>query len=372
MNVGLIIYGSLNTVSGGYMYDRYLVRALRERGHTVQILSLPWRTYAHHLGHNLSSQLRAKLLSSNVDLWLQDELNHPSLVLINRQLRRRAPVLSIVHHLRQDEAHPRPLKLLYQLVENAYIKSVHGFIFNSQTTQKRVQEISGHWTPGTVAYPGADHLWDESGNSSPATLPSPATIRARARTSGPLRVLFIGNLIPRKRVDTLLLALSHLPTGTITLDIVGRSDISPRYTRHLRRLIRQHDLHRIVRLHNYLPIEAVKALLAHAHVLAIPSQYEGFGIAYLEGMAFGLPALAGNRGAAHEIITHGKNGYLLAPDDILQWATCLHHLHTHRDSLADMGIAAQKRYLNHPTWKESMTQAATWLESQFCCREVRI
>ena len=32
MRVGLLIYGSLNTVSGGDLYDRMLVDALRRRG----------------------------------------------------------------------------------------------------------------------------------------------------------------------------------------------------------------------------------------------------------------------------------------------------------------------------------------------------
>ena len=49
MRIGLIIYGSLDTVSGGYLYDRKLVEFLRGEGDTVEIISLPWRHYAAHL-----------------------------------------------------------------------------------------------------------------------------------------------------------------------------------------------------------------------------------------------------------------------------------------------------------------------------------
>ena len=57
------------------------------------------------------------------------------------------------------------------------------------------------------------------------------------------------------------------------------------------------------------------ARCAASHVLAVPSSYEGFGIVYLEGMQFGLPAIAGTDGAAQEIITHGENGFLVPPGD---------------------------------------------------------
>ena len=89
MQIGLVIYGSLDTLSGGYLYDRWLVRALHAAGHQVTLYQMPWRSYGHHLTDNLNPQWRRRLLSAPVDLWLQDELNHPSLCWINRQLRRR-------------------------------------------------------------------------------------------------------------------------------------------------------------------------------------------------------------------------------------------------------------------------------------------
>jgi hypothetical protein len=54
MHFGLLIYGSLNTLSGGYMYDRRLLESLRLMGDTVEIISLPWRSYPAHLADNHS------------------------------------------------------------------------------------------------------------------------------------------------------------------------------------------------------------------------------------------------------------------------------------------------------------------------------
>ena len=55
MRVGLVIYGSLETLSGGYLYDRKLVDYLRRQGDEVQIISFPGQDYARHLLHNLDA-----------------------------------------------------------------------------------------------------------------------------------------------------------------------------------------------------------------------------------------------------------------------------------------------------------------------------
>ena len=67
MKIGFIIYGSINTLSGGYMYDRKLVEYLRAQGDTVEIISLPWRNYAAHLADNFSFKL-----SSDFDILIQE------------------------------------------------------------------------------------------------------------------------------------------------------------------------------------------------------------------------------------------------------------------------------------------------------------
>src|SRR5512143_3227650 len=106
MRVGLVIYGSLETLSGGYLYDRQLVEYLRGCGDTVDVISLPRGNYARHLADNLSHNPWRRLQSS-FDVLLQDELSHPSLLRLNRQLHGRVayPIISIVHHLRSSERH---------------------------------------------------------------------------------------------------------------------------------------------------------------------------------------------------------------------------------------------------------------------------
>ena len=361
LNLGLLIYGSLDTPSGGYLYDRLLVRHLENHGHRVTVVSLPWRNYLRHLGDNLNPQVVHRLLDPGVDLWIQDELNHPSLFLLNRRLKAllpEVPLISLVHHLRSDERHPRPLLPLYRAVERAYLRSVDAFVFNSRTTQRQVASLrGGPLPPHIVAYPGGDRLRPQA---------DPAFIRARAHEPGPLRVLFLGNLIPRKGLHVLLQALARLRPEEAVLEVVGGEHFDPDYARRMRRLAQRPALRGRVRFHGYLDDEPLRRRLRWAQVLAVPSRYEGFGIVYLEAMGFGLPVLAGERGAAWEFVIEGENGFLLPAregDAVAHLATLLRRLHHDRDTLASMGLAARRRYEAHPTWEASLSRIRAFLET---------
>ncbi len=358
MHFGLVIYGALDTPSGGFLYDRLLVRHLEAHGHRVTVVSLPWRNYPRHLADNLHPRLLRRLQAKPVDLWLQDELNHPSLFWLNRRLRSAAPIVSIVHHLRSDERHPRPLLPLYRAVERAYLRSVDAFIFNSRTTQQRVAALrGGALPPHVVAYPGGDRLHPQVDAD---------FIRQRAHRPGPLRVLFLGNLIPRKGLEVLLQALARLAPAEAVADVVGSETFEPAYARQMHRLAADLGLNRRVRFHGHQDDAALRRLLMQAHVLAVPSRYEGFGIVYLEAMGFGLPVIAGARGAAWEFVTEGGNGFLLpaeTPAAIEQLAAHLRRLHHDRAALARMGIAARQRYEQHPTWEASMARIRGFLEA---------
>lgn len=353
MYIGLIIYGSLDTISGGYLYDRQLVGHLRGEGNRVDVVSLPWGNYGRFLTQNLSLALYHHLHHTPFDILLQDELNHPSLFLLNRWLRRRVsyPIISIVHHLRCSEARPTWQNGFYRWVERLYLQTADSFIFNSQTTRQVVESL-GVKRPFVVAYPAGDRF-------QPAL--TPAQMVARAHQPGPLRLLFVGNLIPRKGLHLLIEALAHLPRGEYQLAVVGNTAVSPAYTAHIHAQLKTAELTPYVTLHNTLPDAQLANQFAHSHVLVVPSSYEGFGIVYLEGMAFGLPAIAGIQGAAHEMITEGENGWLVVDSAVL--AHRLHTLHTNRFLLAAMSQAAHNRYLAHPTWQHSMAQISTFLHN---------
>jgi glycosyltransferase involved in cell wall biosynthesis len=350
MKLGLLIYGSLDTLSGGYLYDRKLVEFLRASGDTVEIISLPWRNYAAHLADNFTFRLPRGL-----DLLIEDELNHPSLLWANR-LPHPYPIVSLVHHLRCSEQRPAWQNAFYQLVEERYLRSVDGFIFNSQTTRKVVTDLIGESRPALVAYPPTDRF----GPARPE-----AFVAERAASSFPLRILFLGNVIERKGLRTLLEALSVVrdAISRCQLDIVGSLTTDPVYAAEMQQLAAARGLSACVQFRGALDGDSLRQKLENAHVLVVPSSYEGFGIVYLEGMGFGLPAIGTTAGAASEVIHDGETGFLIPPGDAKALAACLDSLASDRALLARMSLNALQRYRRQPTWEQTAGEIRAFLQT---------
>jgi len=347
MKIGLVIYGSLDTVSGGYVYDRMLVEYLRRQRDQVEVIGLPWRSYARHMGDNFSTELFRRLAGLQLDLLIQDELNHPSLFWMNRRIKpgARYPIVSIVHHLRSSELRPPWQNAIYRRVERSYLNGVGGFVYNSRTTQQVVEQVCGPLRrPSVVAYPAGDRLEPELSDSE---------IETRAELPGPLRILFLGNLIPRKGLHVLLSALEALAAEDWDLQVVGSPEVDRRYAQAMQLRVQQSGMAGRVRFLGTVDGSTLAEALKGSQVLAVPSSYEGFGIVYLEGMGFGLPAIAGRGGAAGEIISHGRDGFLVPAEDAVSLAGCLRLLLNDRRLVARMGIAARRRYLAHPTWEQT-------------------
>ncbi len=355
MRLGLMVYGSLETVSGGYLYDRKLVEHLRRHADEVEIISVPWRPYGRGLLDNLCPTLLARLSRTPFQLLLQDELAHPSLFRLNQRLRRRVsyPLVAIVHHLRCCEARPAWQNFLYRQVERQYLSSLDGFICNSHTTRAEVEAIVGNSRPAVVAPPGGDNL--PGGVSREEVL-----IRTGAR--GPFRIIFVGNLIPRKGLHTLLQALATLPPQDWLLTVVGGPELDPPYARAIHDQIAALGLTGQVSLLGTLASRELADQLRRSHLLAVPSSYEGFGIVYLEAMRFGLPVIAGAAGGPKEIVSQGVNGFLVDPGDTAALARCLSSLMQNRDLLVRLSLAALASSASQPTWEGSAARVREFLQ----------
>ncbi|NUQ83776.1 MAG: glycosyltransferase family 4 protein [Anaerolineales bacterium] len=361
MRIGFVIYGSLDTVSGGYLYDRKLVEYLRTQGDAVEVISLPWRNYAAHLTDNFWFRIwnpearfwkigQQAVRFQKFDILIQDELNHPSLIRANRG-KHPYPVISLVHHLRCSELRPKWQNDLYRVVEKRYLQSVDGFIFNSKTTRGVVQGLIGNDNPNVVAYPPTDRFNDRTISEN--------EILHRANGKE-LRILFLGNVIYRKGLHTLLKSVASLKSK-VMVEVVGGLNAEPKYAEKMRRFVADNGLESMVKFQGVLDNEPLIEMYRRAHVMVVPSSYEGFGIVYLEGMGFGLPAIGTTAGAASEIITHGENGFLIRPDDSAALAKHLGELERHRELLVRLSLNAVKRYKSQPRWDETAKKIREFL-----------
>ena len=293
MRVGLVIYGSIETLTGGYLYDRRLLDHLASRGDRAEVISLPRRNhYPRALCDNASPSLVRRLTRARFDILLQDELVHPSLLFLNGWLRARAryPIVTIVHLLRSSEQTASRLRGWYAAAERRYLATVDAALYNSETTRLAVEALLGRGLPGVIAYPGGDHLAVER---------SETELAARARAAGPLRVLSVANVLPGKGLCVLIDALCRLPAESWRLQVVGSLTMDRPFVDRLRGLVALAGLANHVCLVGTVPNARIPEYLITSHLLVVPSHYEALGIAYLEAMRFGLPVIATTAGGAH-------------------------------------------------------------------------
>ena len=347
MKIGLVIYGSLDTHSGEQIYDRMVVSRLREEGSEIEIIALPWQSnYVLRLANNLAEEIFERLRDTHFDLLLQDEACHPSLFRLNQRLRNHVkyPIVAIVHRLHSGKTRSAWQNRFYREVERRYLESVDSFVFASQTIKSMVEGIIKGKRPAVVAYPAGDRLGQAI---------TPDRIAVRAAESGPLRVLFIGNLIPHTGLHILLDALEQLTSSSWHLTIAGSAAVDRQYAQSIANRLQQCCL--LKQTTHSGPLDGARLILRYAssHVLVTPSSFEGSGLPYLEGMSFGLPTIAGKAGAICEIVTHGLDGFLIPCGDADALTGYLQTLIDDRDKLLDMSLAARSRFDSHPSWAES-------------------
>ncbi len=89
--------------------------------------------------------------------------------------------------------------------------------------------------------------------------------------------------------------------------------------------------------------EALRWLYANCEAFVLPSAKEGFGIVFLEAMAFGKPCIGGNTGGTPEIVVEGETGFLKAWDDAAGVSQAMESLVGDEATRARMGAEAKTR-----------------------------
>lgn len=129
-------------------------------------------------------------------------------------------------------------------------------------------------------------------------------------------VVTVGRLSPHKGIHVFLeaagLVKQHFPDAAFVIVGVEWGG-SQTYSTYLRRMVDELGLQSHVRFLGQR--EDIPEILSQSDVLVSASQFEIFGLALVEGMLAGLPVIATRSGGPEEIITHGKDGFLVPVND---------------------------------------------------------
>ena len=329
-----VVPGSLDVPTGGYGYDRAVIQHLRRLGWEVEVKSLVG-AYPHPdaRAQALAAQVFAAL--PNDALTLVDGLAFGALPRVASAQSHRLRLVALVHHPLADETGLEAATRVALLAsEREALRHPRAVICTSESTASRLATaFAVEPMRITVAPPG--------------TLPVP---RASANNRVPALVA-VGTLTPRKGHQVLLEALARLGTRPWSLRIIGDPTRDVAHAEQLRSLAGALGLLDRVQFVGIVEDPAVE--LAAADVFVLASRHEGYGMAFAEALAYGLPIVGCRVGAVPEVVPDGA-GLLVAPDDVEALAQAIGALldaPDRRRAMADAAWAAAQRL---PRWESTV------------------
>lgn len=167
-------------------------------------------------------------------------------------------------------------------------------------------------------------------------------VSATGRSADPTVLTVAALSFLYKGHDVMMQALPRVRARipTVTWIIIGDGPLRT----HLENLARAYGVSDSVRFLGSTPDAVRDSWFDRAHVFVMPSRLpaggkggEGFGIAYLEASAHGLPVVGGNVGGAPDAVIHGKTGVLVDPTDPVAVADAVADLFDDRDRAGMLG-----------------------------------
>jgi glycosyltransferase involved in cell wall biosynthesis len=176
------------------------------------------------------------------------------------------------------------------------------------------------------------------------------------RADGPLRLAFVGRLVPYKGADMLLDAAAPLlRTGRATLDVFG--DGPERAT--LEQQAASLGVASATHFAGWVPHEQLGTRLRQSDVFAFPSVREFGGAVVLEAMASGLVPVVLDYGGPGELVTQ-RTGFSLPmgtrAEIVARFRTVLQQVAADPAALAPMRATARRRVAECFTWDAKARQ----------------
>lgn len=317
--------------SGTFVAVDGLVRGLRHLGHHVHVHPLRLRTRFHTLDRLLYNAGVAfdppdadVVVGVDLDgfLWAARRPRPPLVVALKG---------IIADELRNERGHVRRLLALQARWERANCRRAERVVVPSHySAAVAAREYAIPATriavvPEPIDLAGWRRLFGET-SAAPATRPT---------------VLCVARMYPRKRLEDLLEAARRLGERIpeVQVRIVGAGPES----RRLRELHARLALGRRVVFLGEVPRRVLAVEYERAHCFCLPTVQEGFGLAFAEAMAAGLPVVACRAAAVPEIVAHGETGLLVSPRHPEELATALEMLLVNEGLRKNLGAEGRRR-----------------------------
>jgi glycosyltransferase involved in cell wall biosynthesis len=343
--LGFVVPGRLDQITGGYLYDRRMVEGLRAQGRHIKVHELPGRfPDADSVALDAAGSLLAGLPDGA--LLCIDGLALAGFAPVLAAHAARLAVVGMVHHpLALETGLEAAERARYAALEARLLPLCCGLICPSATSAAAVCAYGVAEARLAIVPPGLDR-------------PSRAAI---PRGDGPVRLLSIGTVTPRKGHVLLVEALAEVASSSWRLTIIGSLGRDAETVRQLRRAIDLSGLgERIVLAGEYEPGQVGRAY-ADADLFVLASFYEGYGMVFAEAMAQGLPILGTTGGAIPGTVPETA-GILVPPGDRSALGLALGRLIADETLRGRLGRGALAAAAALPDWDRSSREFGAALD----------
>lgn len=299
----LAVPGPLDQATGGYRYAAAMVTAWCRQGHRVEVEELAGSypvcdEVARKAAKACIARTRADetLLIDGLALPAFDGLALPK------------RTVALIHHPLGLETGLSPtVARAWLAAETARLAKIDAIVATSAATRRDLVAMGVDGAKIAVVEPGT------------------ATVRTPLARRGKRTVLCVATLTPRKDHVALLHALARVREIAWRADFVGAADRDPDCAARVRSEIGRLRLGRRVRLAGTCSAEALSRHYASAHLFALASRHEGYGMAFAEALAHRLPVVGLAAGAIPSVVP-ARAGILAPPGNIALLARALRRM----------------------------------------------
>jgi len=332
--VAFAIPGDISTPTGGYAYDRQLLKLLPSFGLEISELALPG-SFPDPSPADLHETERVLAATPDDATLLIDGLAlgaMPSEIL--DRLDRR--IIAMVHHPLAMETGLSPERQReLRISETAALARAQHVIVSSPTMARLLAAEFGVATERiTVAEPGTDPAPKASG------------------TGTPIQLLSVGAISHRKGYEVLAEALAPLGDLDWRLVIVGAKDRDPDAVASLETAIANAGLIERIHLAGIIMPATLQRYYDSTDVFVMPSLFEGYGMVLAEAMARGLPIVCTTGGAAAETVPD-EAAIKVPPGDVQALGAALVRVISDRKLRKRLEKASWEAGRQLPTWNET-------------------
>jgi glycosyltransferase involved in cell wall biosynthesis len=352
VRVAFVTVGDTGRLTGGYLYNARVIAGLRREEIEVEELVASGAAPAEQ--EEAAPRLGSLFDPQRFDVIVVDALARLVCAPHLDRWRGVCPVVAMVHEL-PSVAVPDPVPAGRDREPEEPLLRAERLIAVSDHGGSILQERGVPAERIHVVPPGFDRFSSANADAEPGT-----------RDGTFVRALCVAQWIPRKGVLDLVRAWTARERTGAMLELIGEADTDPAYAASVRAAIADAPGASIT-VSGPVDDAALGSAYAVADLFVLPSRYEGYGIAYAEALAHGLPVIACDVGPVPGLVGT-EAAILVSAGDVGALSGALDLLLEDPALRGRMSAAARRRADHLPRWKDTVAAFRRVLEEVYASR----